>query len=151
MLKWLQRIFWRFSSPGLPLWTWGQPTQTSAWLWLAFSPSLTAPPPASSVPRLTVSTAFTPTWQNTYSPGENSHTPPSLHLPTKCKHFRFNVCYPLIHVSTHKLLKCAPTVFWQQMQRLSTSHLATCSLQKQLLHSQLELSHSSVSDICIPK
>lgn len=88
MSRWLQRTFWRFSSPGSPLWIWGQPTQTSAWPWPASSPSLTAPPPASSVHRLTVSTAFTPSRQNThwYTPGKNGHTP-SRRLPTKCKHF----------------------------------------------------------------
>lgn len=57
MLRWLQRTSWRFTFPASPLWTSGQPTQTSAWPWLASSPSLTAPPPASSAYRPTVSKA----------------------------------------------------------------------------------------------
>lgn len=57
MLRWLQRTSWRFTSPASPLSTSGRPTRTSAWPWPASSPSLTAPPPASSAHRPTVSTA----------------------------------------------------------------------------------------------
>lgn len=58
MLRWLRRTSWRFTSPASPLSTSGRPTRTSAWLWPACSPSLTAPPPASSAQRPTVSTAL---------------------------------------------------------------------------------------------
>lgn len=108
MSRWLQKTSWRFSSRVSRHWTWDLPTQTLAWLWPAYSPSSTAPLPASSVHRLTVSAAFTPSKQN-----KTKHTmintrggglTPALHLPTKCKHFLFSVWYPLTHVSTHKLL-----------------------------------------------
>lgn len=58
MLRWLQRTSWRFTSPASPLSTSGRPTRTSVWPWPASLPSLTAPPPASSAHRPTVSTVL---------------------------------------------------------------------------------------------
>ncbi len=148
MWRWLQRTFWRFSSRDSPLWTWGQPTPTSAWRWPAFSPSSIAPPPASSAHRLTVSTAFTPSQQNAQwcTPGETYHSFPGS--VNKVQTFLFDVWYPLACVSTYKLLSCTSTVFWQQMQCLPTSHPATCSLLEQLLHS---MAQSSMPDVCNPQ
>ena len=131
MSRWLQRTSWRFSSPASPLWTWGRPTPTSAWLLPASSPSLTAPPPASSVHRLTVSTAFTPLHDTAR---KDPHLGRALAwLSDKVQTFLFNVWHPLTRVSAHKLRARTPTALWQQMQRLSTSHPVTRSPLKQLL------------------
>lgn len=136
MSRWPLRTFWRFSFPGSQLWTWGRPTPTSAWLWPASSPSLTAPLPASSVHRPTVSTAFAPSQHHSqyFTLGEkNAHTP-SPHLPTTCNIFVWclvsfhtfehtyvsavhasrccsdNRCTAYQHIETHLLLKhcCTP-------------------------------------------
>lgn len=90
------------------------------------------------------------TTKRIHTPGENCRTLPSLHLPTKCKHsclMSVLLYYVLARVSFPR----AASVFCQQMQHLSTSHLATRFPLKQLLNSQPELPHSSTPDICIPK
>ena len=104
--RWLQRISWRSSSPGSPLWTWGQPTLTSAWQWPVFSPSLTAPPPASSVPRLTVSSTFTPSQRKTRSRAHLRRmlTRRAAYICQQGATVPLNACYSLTRVSTQKLL-----------------------------------------------
>lgn len=73
-------------------------------------------------------------YTNAHTCGEDSQTA-SPTSAIKVQTFLFNVCHPLTRVSVHRHLAHAPTVFWQQMQLLSTSHPATRFLLKQLLHS----------------
>lgn len=142
--RWLQRTFWRFSSPGSPRWTWGQPTPTSAWLWPAFWPSLTAPQPVSSVHRLTVSRWFTPSKPNT-----QSNTPGGKRAD-KVQTFCVCLLSPQ-HMSAHTNLSHAHQLCSNRCVAYQHLTLWHALFWSSCCSPQSELCHSNAPDICLPK